>query len=65
MPDDDDLKHRTKGGVRGYNASKRDAKICSLILAGYGNEGIAQELGISRGSVRRYRTDIRNRLEKM
>lgn len=59
------LKQRTKKGGRGWDASKRDAKICALILAGYGNVGIAHELSISRGSVRRYRTDIRKRLEKM
>lgn len=59
------LKHRSKKGQRGYNASLRDAKICNLILAGHSNDGIAQELGISPHNVRRYRTDIRKRLAKI
>ncbi len=59
------LKHRSKKGRRGKNASLRDAKICNLILAGYSNDGIAQEMGISRHNVRRYRTDIRARLAKI
>ena len=59
------LKHRKKRGRRGHAASQRDAKICKLILAGYGNVGIAQELEISEDNVRRYRTDIRNKLRKI
>lgn len=59
------LKHRTKRGQRGYDASLRDAKICKLILEAYSNEGIAQEMEISPHNVRRYRTDIRNRLNKI
>jgi DNA-binding NarL/FixJ family response regulator len=59
------LAHRKKKGRRGYEASRRDARICKLILAGYGNVGIAQELGISEHNVRRYRTDIRDRLKKI
>lgn len=58
------LKHRKKKGRRGYNAAVRDAKICNLILAGYSNAGIAQELGISEHNIRRYRTDIRKRLKE-
>ena len=59
------LKHREKKGQRGYDASKRDAQICKLILSGYGNLGIAQEMGISKHNIRRYRTDIRARLQKI
>ena len=59
------LKFRSKRGRRGYEASLRDAKICKMILAGYSNEGIAQELGQSPDNVRRYRTDIRRRLTKI
>ncbi len=59
------LKHRVKRGRRGYEASLRDARICKLILGGYGNEGIAQEMGISPHNVRRYRTDIKLRLNKI
>lgn len=59
------LKYRSKKGRRGYNASLRDAKICNLILAGYSNDGIGQEMDISAHNVRRYRTDIRARLQKI
>lgn len=59
------LKHRKKKGQRGYEASKRDARICKLLLEGYGNIGIAQELGIPETHVRRYRTDINKRLQKL
>ena len=59
------LKHRSKKGRRGYEASLRDARICKLILASYSNEAIAQELGISPHNIRRYRTDIRTRLTKI
>ena len=59
------LKHRKKKGRRGYSASLRDAKICNLILSGYSNAGIAQEMGITADNVRRYRTDIRDRLSKI
>lgn len=59
------LKHRKKRGRRGYEASLRDARICKLILKGYGNEGVAQEMEISPHNVRRYRTDIRLRLMRI
>lgn len=59
------LKHRVKRGQRGYKASRRDARICKLILEGYSNEGIAQELGQSPHNIRRYRTDIRHRLREV
>ncbi len=59
------LKHRKKKGHRGYRASKRDAKICKMILEGYSNEGIAKELRQSSHNIRRYRTDIRSRLGKI
>jgi len=57
------LQQRRKRGDRGAAAAKRDAKILSLLVAGYSDDGIALELSLSPTSVKRYRNQIRRRLE--
>jgi len=42
----------------------RDVAILQLVLEGYTNEGIAQELGLTPASIKRYRSEIRRKLEE-
>lgn len=51
------------GGERATQAADRDLAILWLISRGFSNEGIAQELGQSPANIRRYRVEIRERLE--
>lgn len=53
------------GGERAAQAADRDLAILWFISRGFSNEGIAQELGQSPANIRRYRVDIRERLERI
>ena len=59
------LAARKKQGERGIRAAARDARIVQLITLGYNTRGIAQEMGMKEGTVKRYRSEIRKRLRGM
>lgn len=58
------LAGRIKKGQRGLNAAQRDVRIIDLLVQGYNNFGVCQEMGLPYASVNSYRRRIRARLER-
>ncbi len=56
---------RKKKGRRGAEAAIQEVVILSLLYAGYSNDGIAVETGLSPVSIKTYRQRIRRRLRKI
>jgi len=56
------LNTRNKKGQRGMNAAIRDVRIVNYLVMGYGNEGIAFEIGSTKNNISHYRRGIRYRL---
>lgn len=56
------VEQRQKRGRRGASAAQRDVQIISLLVAGFSNEGIGLEIGISAHDVAHYRKQIQARL---
>lgn len=54
---------RAKQGCRGAEAAIRDVAILDMVQQGYCDDGIALELGLAPASIKRYRNQIRRRLE--